>query len=522
MADPTIVRPALLVYAFAALDGTPDSAQRAWRRLDRLWLASRVLGSMTEPMLGATAPERLPELPGQTGAFRIVASARRSTVDRMRSMFVFTEHGTAGLIAALAADADGVAGWTELISQWSAATRLDSDHDLLSMTLVLIGLTPDPGLLADVGSTGVRLVQQSGGGVNLTHSDQGPGSALIWRLDRASTGSQMLVIAALEHEEGLIDEWAWARDGRQGLMPLTRYCLSISRADHQRRLYQALQPIAKVIAETDDATAALMAELRRERRQELDAAALLLADQRVHQVQAARPGLLWRMTRIQEMAATVRALQANARRNRPLQDDSSAPTDIFVRDDAELAWFLDQLDREAVYLDALTRRADSAHAAAASAITAAVARRRERITLLQTSFLGALLMALAAIQTFQSTTPIDSAIKLPLISTLAAAAFGLPFLAARWSGLTAKADPYRWPDVLAAAVVGAALSWLLSTIMWIATAKRLAPPLGTGAAVTLGTLLLAGSTWWLAYRSRNNRFRSTTSASATPPSLGSE
>jgi drug/metabolite transporter (DMT)-like permease len=135
------------------------------------------------------------------------------------------------------------------------------------------------------------------------------------------------------------------------------------------------------------------------------------------------------------------------------------------------------------------------HAAAARIISAATARRRERLTLLQTSFIGALLMALAAIQSFQYTTTITPTLKGPVIAVLAAAAFALPLLLARWSGLVPRTEPYRWSDLAAAAVFGGTLGWLGISIIWQTTTHDLAPPPATALAVLAGTLLVFVPTW---------------------------
>jgi hypothetical protein len=260
-------------------------------------------------------------------------------------------------------------------------------------------------------------------------------------------------------------------------MPLTRYCLNLYRTVHQRDLHRALPPVARLVAETDQRTTSLMAELARERRHELDPRALVAADEHLRAVQAATPGLLWRTVRVQDIATTVRALQANTRRHCPPDHVADG---VFAADDAELTWLIDHLDREA---GALTRR-------------------RERITLLQTSFLGALLMALAAIQSFQYSPPITQPVKGPLIAALAAAAFGLPFLVARWSRLIPGTEPYRWPDLLAAAGFGACLGWLADTVAWMVTAGHPAPGWATATATVVAAALVVGPTAMITRRAR--------------------
>lgn len=488
-----ITKPALLFYAFAALDGTPEATLRGWRRLGELWSAARVLGGMTEASVGKSAPAHLPDLPAQDGGFRVVASARRGAAGRTRSMFVFTEHGVAGLVAAVSADRDGVEGWTDLAAGWAALAGPGAD--LLGSTVVLVGLSPDLAGVDQVGAASGQVSPEFGGDRIPCQTGFGPDGVTIWRFTPALGPTQVYAVAAPESAEDLVDGWAWAVDGRQGLMPLTRYCLNLLRVGHQRRIYRALRPVGHLVAEADDASEILLRQLGREGRHGLDTADLVTTDERMRLDQLAKPGLVWRVTRILEMAETVRTLRGNARRHQP--NEPNEPSGMYAADDTEMARFIDELDREVVVLDAVNRRVEAVHTAVSSAISIAMGRRRERITLLQTSFLGALLMALASIQSFHYTAPIGGGVKGPLIGALTAAAFALPFLVVRWSGMVTRRDPYRWADILAASILGGTLAWLVTTIVWTVATREVAPLWSTATAVALGAAFVAWLTWYL-------------------------
>ncbi|MGM1061363.1 CATRA conflict system CASPASE/TPR repeat-associated protein [Saccharothrix sp. Mg75] len=491
----------MLLYAFASLDGGRVMAEQGWQQLDQVWRACREAGSMTAPLLSVDAPEQLPAVPTGSGPFRIVASAARATAGRIRSMFVFAEHGTAGLVAAISADDDGERAWADLIEQWHAVARPDAERNGIGRVTVLLGLSPDSSALDDLATVGNRLARKLGVHADLPLADPGPAGALLWELRpsfETADRHRTLVIAAPEHAEDTVDEWIWTADGHQGLVPLVRYCLNIYRAGHQRRVHEAQTPLPDLVADTDTAVTGLASQLASVGSPSAAPATVLATDDLVQQVQLATTKLLWRQTKIREMATTTRALHVNARRNRPAP--SPIPGGMFARDDTDLAWFVDQLDREATYLDALIQRATTVNATAANVTSAVTTRRRDRITLLQTSFLGALLMALAAIQSFQYTTSLNPALKGPVIGALAAAAFGLPVLVARWSGLVPRTEAYRWLDLVAATCFGAALGWLVSSIVWMAAAERLAPPVVTGCAVALGALLVLTPTWLISRR----------------------
>ncbi|GAB3472510.1 CATRA conflict system CASPASE/TPR repeat-associated protein [Actinophytocola sediminis] len=483
MTPPTISRPALLVYAFAALDGGPELASAGWARLADLWRACRTIGPSTAPLLGVSAPEYLPDRPAGTGPFRIVASGSRATPGRTRSMFVFTEHGIAGLVAAISADRDGVDGFAELVADWRSVDP--AGGALIGKVTVLLGLAATATALPEVAA---GLATGYGARVDLPTADHGPAGALLWNLDE-SDRARVLVLAAEESAESAVDEWAWAVDGRQGLTPLTRYCLTVFRADHQRQLYESLRPLSELVTETDTAVTALAAHLVTA---DQPATELIAADQRLQRVRLGATGVLWRLSKVREMATGVHALRVNLRRHRP---ESTVPGAMFDHDDTALTWLADQLDREASYLDGLVQRTEAVHATATAVIGAETARRRDRLTLLQTSFIGALLMALAAIQSFQYTTTITAPLKAPVICALAAAACCLPLLVARWSRLVPRTEPYRWSELAAAALFGGALGWLGSGLLWQATAATIAPPLATTLAVLAGALALFVPTW---------------------------
>jgi hypothetical protein len=481
--------PALVVYAFAALDGGADTTQRGWARLEELWTACRAVGPCTEPLLGVTAPEQLPEAPTSDEPFRVIASASRAAPGPVRSVFVFAEYGTAGLVAALSADGDGITGSRELINQWQAATP-PATTSLLGQVTVLLGFAPSLATRSDVGHIGFELARQLGADDPSPEADTGPGDSLLWEL-RPDSGHKVLVVAAPDSAEDDVERWIWATDGYQGLMSLTRYCLNVARAEHQRHVFQSLRPVSDLIAEVDAATKTLVIQLDSPGPADADAQRLLVADNALQRLQVSESGVLWRMTRIQEMAATVRALHANIHRHRPSGSAPATPGGMAARDDAMMTWLTAQLDREAGYLDGLSRRVTAAHATVSSMVQSVISRRRERITLLQTSFLGALLMALAAIQAFQYSVRINHAVIAPLTCVLAAAAFGLPLLVVRWSGLLPRTEPYRWPDLLAATVLGAAVGWLASSSCWLAVTHRVAPWWATVPAVVAPGLLCA-------------------------------
>ncbi|WP_239574917.1 CATRA conflict system CASPASE/TPR repeat-associated protein [Actinokineospora baliensis] len=478
MPQPRIDRPALVVYAFSALGGS--DAEAGWREVGELWRACRDLGEITAPLLGVDAPAHLPDTPPTGGGFRVVASARRATAGRVRSMFAFTEQDIAGVVAVLSADEDSARSWDELIGRWRATAPAST---VSGRYQVLVGLAADDARVPEVAT---RLA--AGDSIRYP-ADDGPPGVRLWQVE--SPDDAVFAVAGPVSAETAIDEWVWAVDGRQGLVPLTRYCLNLFRVEHQRRVHRALRPLADVIAESDAASTDLAAAFDSAGDAATPSAELIAADRRVRRSQIGSTGVLWRLTRVQDIAAGLRGTAANLARLGP-----GTAGGALARHTAELDRFTNQLDKEAAFLETLVRRADAVHAAAAAIIGAATQRRRDRITLVQTSFVGSLLMALAAIQSFQYTTPLHTSLKGPVIGALTAAAFGLPLLLTRWSGLVTRDDRHHGHDLVAAAAFGGALGWLVSCIAWVTTTGRPAPGAATAVAVGLGVVVLVAATWF--------------------------
>ena len=65
-----------------------------------------------------------------------------------------------------------------------------------------------------------------------------------------------------------------------------------------------------------------------------------------------------------------------------------------------------------------------------------------RVSVVQTSVVGALLTALATIQALQFRVPLTIRLQAQVIAILAAIAFALPVALARWVGIVPRSVPY--------------------------------------------------------------------------------
>lgn len=188
-------------------------------------------------------------------------------------------------------------------------------------------------------------------------------------------------------------------------------------------------------------------------RRKPDAATLVAADASLQHQQLRDAGLLWTLTRLQEMEQTADIARTNARRHAPACTGARTGDTLFARDDATLSWLVGQLGHDVKYLDALSRRATAVHAVASATVQGALAQRRDRLTVLQTSVIGALVMALASIQAFMYSPPVPERLQGPVICLLTVIAVALPCLsgagrasfpvAARTGGQTSP-QPSAW------------------------------------------------------------------------------
>jgi hypothetical protein len=189
-------------------------------------------------------------------------------------------------------------------------------------------------------------------------------------------------------------------------------------------------------------------------------------------------------TRLREIARTVDIARTNMAALLTNHGSADSPGCLFA-DDRELAvWFTDRLTDEQVYLDAARERARDVVGVTAAVVGQRLAdrqddtrRHQERMTLLQTSILGALLMALGAVQALTyHLRVVPGAVQAPLIVLLATLALALPSWALRLNPQARDGAPLGAADHIMIGGVGAAAGWLTS--VWVASNHHRA--LGTG------------------------------------------
>jgi hypothetical protein len=178
-----------------------------------------------------------------------------------------------------------------------------------------------------------------------------------------------------------------------------------------------------------------------------------------------------------------------------------------------------QIDHDITYLQDLQERARAAHEYVRLLVDHDGRQRSERLTLLQTSVISALLAALAAIAALTYKVPLAAPVQGPVIAMLGAVAFALPVALARWTGTLSRSVPYRWPDHVATGLIGLGLGWFaVSVAWWYLDRHAPAPwPASAGAAVVGGLLVTGVAAMLIWGRDRRGRGSAAAAPAATGP-----
>ncbi|MGX1135732.1 hypothetical protein RKD49_007922 [Streptomyces glaucescens] len=407
--------PSLVVHLFVAL-----SRPQAVDQLRTFWDALGTVLGMDHTIAALALPKDLPaEFPDGAVAARRDRRGTRQAIVRRR-------HDALTVSVAL----DG-SPWPDLDRQWEAVTE---PTEVIGVARLRTGaLPPDRLPVGDLADPDVPVVLEE---------EPGPD-------DRAQ---RLFTVLFTEAATAEAEQWFWSQ-GREVPPAFARQLLNAAKLRYQLRVYQA------------DAG----------RRSGLDTAirealtALLQPDPGAEELEQHRrtllgltvgpDGAVQRLTRLREMRRTV----------------AIAADDLAVPDDHELAaWLGLTLEDEIVYAEAVHERARETLASLTLEAERALQSRRERtlaaeadderrrnsFTLLQSGFLGAILMILAAVQAFGYEASFLAPSLVPaLIATLGALALLLATLVL-WVLAPPEQKPPAWLGALFAGLLGAALGWL--------------------------------------------------------------
>jgi hypothetical protein len=508
-------KPALLVAFFVKSGSLADEGEPAVRMLRARWRACELAG-MTADVPGLGVPMTFPRTIDEGDSYRVVAarrSAERQPHGRIFEAFLFSEGELAGLVALLAPNDPeaGLAQWAKLFGTWrrqvdrahleefGAEVELDRRRVLAEAqvftALYRAAFRPSLDRLCTLVRGAVPDAPADSWWRAYHRTQQG---FMVW--DGSSAPPERdprrtVCILAPSRRERDLDTWIWSDETPQ-LMPFTRYLVHAAKLGYEARVHHQLPSLARVRAQADAARERLHQVLDRFREQP-DARQLqhlLEARAALRRAQTHSTDLVVASTQLRELRRTAEIAKANMLELIPPAAVRGVGETLFERDQALVEWLLQQAESDLVYLDALRERSGLLLAEADARVQEGTQHTQERLMLLQTSLVTALLTGLTATQTLGFRVPVPPSLRAPLVVGLTALALAVPVLVFQASRLPTplRPAPGYFPVV---AALGAAAGWIGSSASWWVMEGQVAPAALTAAAAVAGATLalLVGS-----------------------------
>jgi hypothetical protein len=470
MADPAVPRPALLIHAFYAADDTLPGG-RAAGRLARLWQDLRADG-LDRSITGLPAELRPAAPAAYLDRVRVLGALRGG--GGIREAVAYQVHDAVGVSVMLAPD-DPSATWTGIQHFWDTATGQRHVAGALGTAMIYLGLVSESGS-PDL----ARRVRPAVPGDN-----DGPwpqaGCAFhdgitVWELpghdrDEPVGRQRRLLAVAPEAAEDSLDRWLWS-DDEPGLVPLTRYLLHAAKLRYEHAVFlRDLNDIREAV----DAIDRVCADVGRSLADGLPVDRLVRAGRALADLQLRSTGVARSLSRVRAMIRTVATADANLATSLPsvVRD---APGGLLDNERQVTRWLTDQLRGEESYLQAAADRTAVVVAVGGSAVAERSLDRQESLTLLQVSLLGAVVTALAAVQSLQYHVPIPAPLRLPAIAFLTVLALWLPSAVLHWPRGRATGRGWRRLDIALLSLAAAVVCWLALTAVTRLGFSMLLPP----------------------------------------------
>ncbi|WP_037826130.1 CATRA conflict system CASPASE/TPR repeat-associated protein [Streptomyces sp. NRRL B-1347] len=458
-----VVRRALLLHVFygvgrAGLGARAAQVQRVWDDCGRLGLDAAVPG---EALL-----DEVPGIDGPAPRYRVLA-ARQRTGGGLRQALLFQSHDVVGVTLLLAPEHESDGQSLERLVPWACPGSLGSVQ-------VLLGLSAGALFTADGGG---GVVPEVAGEVAVLFPGSRPGEPhrtrqgfALWEAPGGGTpGARRRLVAlapvALERE---LDAFAWHARDRPA--PLTRYALHAAKLRYERAVLdrsrhgELRDRAGEAVRRASEVTARLLGGDGPALREVLDARGELVA------LRTDAQGLIVAASRLRMMRRTVEIALDNLMASVPGEcdppPDATLPSASPFAGDRLLGERLRQdVDDELEYLQAAVEASAEVSREALAAAEVHLADHRQSLTLLQTSFIGALLMGLAAVQAFSYRVPMPGPVQAPVIALLAALALTLPVTVLAWSRGTVRTGSFAVLHPVLLGAVGASVGWLAATLV---------------------------------------------------------
>jgi hypothetical protein len=418
-------------------------------------------------------PCSLPELDGSSDdRFRVVAARRRPDPTQIVEAFAFTNHDVLGIVACLTPDSIA-----RPLDDWSALRQLweETGDELHRPTVGVLGeaalftalVDGDADELLDCFDGGVRNVlgEALAPGAAMLSAVVEPGVAL-WASTGAAGHCRTLAAIAPPAAEKALDAWVWWRS-RVDAAPLVRCLLHSAKLDYEAAVYAG--GIGQMRERESDVDASLDELVRLhvqiDRSGPLTTGALLEAQTRLTRLQADSTGLLVSMTRLRELEQTVKIAGENLRTVVPQPSPKDGTTEAApLGDGLETAeWLTLQIAHDIAFGEAVRERVEEVRALTSLRLQQAVewqTRRQARVTLIQTTLIGALVAALGASRTLGVGLDPRRPLRVPILIAFIAVLLALPALLAHWY------DGYGWFDYVAVSALVAATTAVGIVLVW--------------------------------------------------------
>lgn len=491
MSPPLIERPALLVHTFwPLLDGRlPTSMITQWNAI----ALDHQIGDLPRDLTPEPVPEHRDRL--------VLLAARSGNPDGLpppvRQALAYRWHDTVGVTVMLAPNRDDQ-NWSQLDGQWQG---FGAEHpvDALGRAVIYLGILrggPAPATVVEAAAVARSLHGTAPDPVNDAWTGAACGfadSIAVWPLpERPADGAasvRRLLALAPSTAEAAMDRWLWSPDA-PGLPPLTHYLLHAAKLRYQRRvLLRDLPRLRRDMDLVNQASVTLAGALGDEA---LPVARLARTATTLAGLQAGTDGLIDSLARVRVMLRTVETARINLARilGAPRYDAAGSLLNADL-DTAE--WTVEQLHTELAYLQAATDRSGQLIAATRTVVDQGMQQHVDSRTLMQTSLIGGLLAALAAVQSLQYTVAVPGSLKAPLITALTVLVLWLPSAVLHWTRGARVSAGWRWLDLVLFSGLSATAGWLLASAVaqsaWDRPASVPVSALAAGCGAAMGLLL---------------------------------
>lgn len=463
----SLVHPSLVVQIFAPLGATEAATAANRDHLAAVWSAAATRLEMTERLL-ESVPQDVAEWPdGAVPDFRLLAGRSSDGSNGVAQAYVFARHDVLGVCAALASSGESEpwARWAELSARWDDAVRDGTPPDsLLGESRLFVGHVASGSDLVPLGDEVHGALAAAGFGAwepPYVTSD----GVVLWSWGRGERDQRVTSILSGTELEAAVSRWLWWQGDREAARFLL-YQLNAAKLDYETHVHRGRrQKMMAALADVDqdmDAVQRLHASVALAGRASMGG--LIDAQERLIASQAASSAVVIQTTYLLALRRTITIARRNlaglvppAGPSQPGDADSG-----FLRDQAQAGWLEDQIEHDLGYAEAVLARSREAQGLTLlrlQQLSTRIARAQSRITLLQTSILGALGAGLGWLALVRLPFDPPADVRLPLLLAFVTLLLAAPALAAHWF------ERFGIVDHIAAVLFGAALGWLVMVLL---------------------------------------------------------